>query len=336
MTTIVEAASPQLEHWTFPSTMATTNASRSSTSSTSRRDSEKVPVGLKQELGFGMKRDSESILHHQYLSDEEGLSPTEHGDTLSVEEDSDDFDDIEFDENLLELATTYEYTAKACTEALVISMKPVRPTMVEVSLHSSTEKSSRSDSPSKPSSRHDSPMELSSDFEKVARRSMSSTYSQSKRFSSIPLMESAAEARAVSAVFLPPSGPSPHPSFLDSDPFSTTSLPQRPSSTSHSRLRSLSKTISIAKFATRKSNDGVKSPTTPSKPKDGASRLKLVPRGANEREPVLQLPEFPDKSDDQIPSTSLERSATPGQWPDRSDSRPSKPKLRKRKSLVFG
>ena len=342
MTSIVVAQSPSLEHWTFPSTvptMATSMQSRISTSSEAFRRSEKVPVELKHELGFGMKTDRESLLHQQYLSDEEGLSPIEHEDTLSVEEDSDDYELVDFDENLAELAITYEYTAKACTEALVVSIKPVRPRMVDVS-HSSFSVKSPTDNKtlSKSSSLHDSPVEPISTSERHARRSLSSSHSSAKRLSSVPLMESAAEARAVSAVYFPPSGTSGHPSFLDSDPFSRKSPVPRPASSTHSRLRSLSKTISIAKFAAKKPNDAIRSPTTPAKMSEAGSRMKLVPRGAGERAPVLQLPDFPDELDSGMAGASLDRSDTQKYWPERIDSkeRRPKPKLRKRKSLVFG
>lgn len=337
MATIVEAASPHVEQWAFSSGMTTSQRPRSSAPLKAPSETEKVPIELKQELGFGVKRDSESLLHQHYLSDEEGLSPVEHGDTLSIEDDSDDCDDIDFDEDLPELAISYEYNAKACTEALVISIKPVRPKVVDVSLSSPTEKSpSANDSMTKLDARHDSPVEPSSSFEKHVRNSMSSSHSSAKRLSSVPLMESAAEARAVSASFLPPSGSSGQPSFLDSDPFSTRSPTPRPHSSTHSRLRSLSKTISIAKLATKKPSDAARSPTTPVKTKESGSRMKLVPRGANEREPVLELPEFPGELDITVPSLQSNINGTHKHWPERTDSKPRQPKLRKRKSLVFG
>ncbi|KAI9686733.1 MAG: hypothetical protein M1822_002792 [Bathelium mastoideum] len=344
MAAIVEAATPQLEHWNISSGVAESEQSRSSTPSQASRQNEKVPVEIKQELGFVMKRPSELLFHQQYLSDEEGLSPIEHDDTLSVEDDSDDCDDVEFDKDLAELAITYEYTAKACTQALIISIKPVRPKMVQVSQPSSPSGKSSPNipEPSKSEPLRESPALSASSFESHARRSLSSSYSQTRRNSSIPLMESAAEARAVSAVFLPPPGPSPQHSFLDSDPFSKSALPVRSPST-HSRLRSLSKTISFAKLASRKTAESVQSPTTPvktkespSKTKENGSRMKLVPRGAGEREPVLQLPEFPGMLDDEAPAAPLSATFARKPWPERTDSKEKGSKLKKRKSLVFG
>ena len=337
MATIFEAPTPQLEHWTFPSSVTGLEQSRSSTPSKATRQSEKVPVEIKQVLGFGMKREPEPIHCQQYLSDEEGLSPVEHDDTLSVDY-SDEYDDVEFDEDLPELAITYEYTAKACTKALIVSIKPVRPKMVD--LPSPSEKSSASfNNNSKPPSPRDSPIEPTPLLESQGRRSMSSSYSQTRRYSSVPLMESAAEARAVSAVFLPSSVVSSQHSFLNSDPFQTPMLPTRTPST-HSRLRSLSKTISLAKLTSRKSVEAVKSPTTPVKTpvkqKEASPRTKLVARGANEREPVLQLPDFPDEPNKRASKVPLSPYPTGKPWPERTDSKEKQSRLKKRKSLVFG
>ena len=331
----METSSPQFEHWAFHSRVPSSVRSGSSTPSKPPRQ-EQAPVELKQAFGLGIKRDSESLRHQQYLSDEENLSPIEHDDTLSVDDDSDEFDGIDFDEDLPELATTFEYTAKACTKALVISIKPVRPKMVDVS-PSLLEKSFPSvKSLSRPFSPRDSPIEPVSKGEDNVRRSLSNAYSHTRRHSSVPLMESAAEARAVSAVFLPSPASSSQPAFLGTDPFSTSTAP-RLQPAAHSRLRSLSKTISITKLGAKKSSDATKSPTTPTtNTREGAPRMKLVPRGANEREPILQLPEFPDELDDGSSITPSDGSGSRRNWPERTDSKERRPKLKKRKSLVFG
>ncbi|KAI9712403.1 MAG: hypothetical protein M1820_001616 [Bogoriella megaspora] len=341
MATVVEAVTPPLTHWTFP--RASGSSGRSSMVSKDTRDADKAPAELKQQFGLGAKQDSESLLNQQYLSDEEGLSPIENDDTLSIDDDSDDFDEIEFADDLPELATTFEYTAKACTEALVISIKLVKPKVVEVSIPSPTEKSPprgcvgpEPNTESKSTEHKDTPIEQVSTFDAVRRRSLSSVQSrpESRRYSFAPLMESAAEARAMSAMFLPSGRSSANPSFLETDPFASAPAPARSPSTTQSRLRSLSKTISIAKLSSKKANDAAQSPTTPRTPVKSPTnlRMKLVPRGAGEREPILQLPDFPESENDTAPDVSR----TKQQWPARTDSKEKLSKLRRRKSLVFG
>lgn len=112
-----------------------------------------------------------------------------------------------------------------------------------------------------------------------------------------------------SAYFGPPSqSPSSSHSFLNSDPFSdgvtSAASPTIKPGSAHKRLRSISRSLALAKIAISKPKSTMPSdsplttprtPMSPDMPKSAgvAVRRKLVPRGANEREPILELPPVP-------------------------------------------
>ncbi|KAF2841333.1 hypothetical protein M501DRAFT_1014138 [Patellaria atrata CBS 101060] len=340
----------QLQQWSFNKPYGRGERSDSAATSPDPEDVERLRITPgATELNEALEK--ETLFQERYMSSEEDLSPGE----LSSW-DSEDDDDIsihegeEFSMAKETLSTESSYRRKNGDLAIVISMVSVgKPKVVDVPLSPipdfrpcrssslanampvlripgsrlSTISISSPTSPRRPSTARAFPIQSS--FSSEIPSPLASELSQEEEEPiTSPIVQEESRPKNRNSTHIPIRVDIP--SFLDSDPYAsrigafpnslrsskTESSPKSP----HKRLRSISKSLSLAKIAIAQKVEGRSNPKTPLTPATPSSsfsspympknRQRMVARGANEREPTLELPPFPDETDGDTEASSGE------------------------------